>query len=67
MIQEQLLEKQEVKEYTWRKKKKKEIEQKERFDKTKRRFDTVSILVEEMKKKKGIKMVYEHQLRYIRT
>lgn len=48
-------------------KKKKEIEQKERFDKTKRRFDTVSILVEEMKKKKGIKMVYEHQLRYIRT
>lgn len=60
MIQEQLLEKQEVKEYTWRKKNKKEIEQKERFDK-------VSNLVEEMMKKKGIKMVYEYQLRYIRN
>lgn len=41
-------------------KRKKEIEQKERFDK-------VSILAEEMKKKKGTKMVYEYQLRYIRT
>lgn len=41
-------------------KKKKEIEQKERFDK-------VSILAGETMKKKGIKMVYEYQLRYIRT